>query len=72
MALQSALEDKNFLHARLIVRFLADLVNASVLLPDCIIALFDALLAVLTETDVPQVRHVCICTYVCVSNHVYV
>lgn len=43
------------MHARLIVRFLADLVNASVLLPDCIIAMFDAFLSVVTETDVPQV-----------------
>lgn len=48
--LQRAVDIKDYFEIKLFTRMFADLVNASVLLPESIIALFDALLAG-TQTD---------------------
>ena len=52
--LNAALKNLNFMEARLLVRFFSDLVNANVLDPASLVAMFDMLLAVVEE---PKVVH---------------
>ena len=55
-ALKSSLETFDFDKAAALVRFMCDLVNANVLLPDCVVALLDAFVSVIHEEGVPQTR----------------
>lgn len=54
-ALQNALDEGAHSKCKALLRFIADLVNANVLLPTSLIALYDSFLAVIEEEDVPQV-----------------
>eukprot|EP00039_Didymoeca_costata_P028846 m.22306 g.22306 ORF g.22306 m.22306 type:complete len:783 (+) comp7385_c0_seq1:350-2698(+) len=54
--LTSALENREFLASKLLVRFAADLVNASVLHPESLVSLLESLLAVASEPRSPQAR----------------
>ena len=47
---------RSFFEARLLVRFTADLVNASVLLPDSLVQLFDVLLEAKRDFPVTRAR----------------
>ena len=53
--IKSALSSQNFNKVQLLVRFLADLVNTHVVDVDSIIEVFDTLLAVKFELNIPQV-----------------
>lgn len=54
--LKEVLVASQFDRARLMVRFLADLVNCRVLMPSALLEFFNLLLAATMEGDVPQVR----------------
>lgn len=54
--LKSALALKQFSKARQLVRFLADLVNAKVVASSSLMSLFDTLVTVVYEPNIPQVR----------------
>eukprot|EP00124_Ichthyophonus_hoferi_P000500 Ihof_evm30s18 gene=Ihof_evmTU30s18 len=53
---QEILNSCDFVKARITTRFLGDLVNTNVLLPQVILGLFDQFMAVTTEMDIPQER----------------
>ena len=55
LTLQSAIEGNRFNDVIVLTRVLADLVNASVLVPDAIVDLFDTYIAVTAERNIPQV-----------------
>lgn len=55
-AIQASLEASNFRSVKILVRFYCELLNANVILPSTLIALFDTLLSVKLELNVKQER----------------